>query len=509
MYPVSSAYLEAVKGDGRIFPTHIKFDGISSYITNKNIRKGTYTNTIDGNSVLTMGNACANKIEFTIANFDKSYTWKGSRFTVEKGLNVNGTAVWVPWGTFWVADVSTSNNKKTIDITGYDLMYTLSKQAFETKLTPPFHYCDLLNAFMRETGLVISHVCDLPTSDDEDYIITQWPDGDISRAQMAGYLAGMVGCNARIAWDNPAILEFTWWDDEETGVTVYKETRMNGFEKLADSALCVGSISTGNEIEYPSAYPKLTFTLDDETQTASVALIESYRSDTEPITIPASIRIDENTVYTVTTIAAYGFYKSQASSITIPETITTMKSSAFGCCPGITSANLTGVTYLGASVFANCPNIESAYVPNDINWSDWLGYGTSEVFENCTGLVKVITNCPQIRHGMFKGCTSLTTVLCNNTTDIENQAFANCTSLKQIILPNTVKNLYGYQTFYGCTALEYVQIGTSDACVIEGIYHNTFEECTSLQTIAIYKKADEISGAPWGGPSDVTVEWLG
>ena len=73
-----------------------------------------------------------------------------------------------------------------------------------------------------------------------------------------------------------------------------------------------------------------------------------------PVTLPP----------TVMAVAAYGFYNSSVSSITIPASVTSIGTSAMGSCNGLASVYMQGLTppTLGAAAFTSpYPTI---HVPN-------------------------------------------------------------------------------------------------------------------------------------------------
>ena len=71
----------------------------------------------------------------------------------------------------------------------------------------------------------------------------------------------------------------------------------------------------------------------------------------------------------------------------------------------------------------------------------------------------------------------------------------------------TIRSLrrIGTYAFYGCTALEAIEIPGS--CVT--IEENAFEGCTSLESITIDKPEGSISGAPWGAEQTTEIIWTG
>ena len=522
MYEVSTEYLEAVKSDNRVFPTRIKFDGIGEYFTNKNLRNGSYENTIDGNSILSLGNSCTNKIEFTISNYNKPYVWKGSRFTVEKGLVVNGATEWVPWGTFWVTDIRTSNDKRTIDITGYDFMYQLSKRKYVTGLVAPFHYRDLLDEFILLSGLTLNTEVELPEADDEDYIILSWPDGDLTYADIAGHLAGMVCTNARISWADPSVIEFTWWT--ATGTKIHKETRMNGFEKLADSPLYVNILVAGpnqeivienddgptdGEIDFTqfdvldeSELPLLAFTYNDTAFTASVSLTKGANPGDATVVVPNKVMHD-GALYTITSVAKKGFENSAVVAVHLPNTVLSIGDDAFSNCGSLADIRIEeGVTSIGMRAFRGCNSLTRIYIPDSVTTVGWYA------FSNCAKLVYASVGGSRIGQWMFNGCDNLATLdIREGVTIIDGYGLSGLPAVTSIVLPNSVTTISN-QAFNGCTSLTRLQIGTSADCKISSIYFLSGLG-GNVQDIIIYASPDSAvaEDAPWGA-TNATISWM-
>lgn len=547
MYEVSEAYLEVVRGDNRVFPTRIKFDGIGGYFTNKDLRSGTYENIIDGNSILSMGNACANKIEFTIKGFTQPFAWKGARFTAEKGLVVQGSIVWVPWGTFWVTDCRTSNIQRTVDIVGYDFMYQLSKKDYVTSLVAPFHYRDWLDEFLSFTGLALRTNEELPDAADEDYIIPEWPSGVYKCSDIAGHLAGMLVCNARIPWDDPNAIEFTWWTPTTT--IIHKEIRMGGFEKLADSPLCVDYLvvktekeeiiientddSTDGAIDFSEVdvpaeedLPMFTFVFDEENQTASVQLTDGYESYEGAVSIPTSVTT-KGVTYTVTSIPAKGFEYSKATKIYLPGKLETIGERAFGGCTGITEITIPeSVTSLAYKAFQHCTNLVKIYLNAKEftcpSYSPFISVGDGAeviVGDSCTiipaecfretniGSVVFGNGVKRIESFAFSKCTKLTSVTFGSGLEVIAQyAFNGCSGLTSLVIPDSVTTIDRW-AFQNCTGLTYVQIGESADCAISSIGSNSFKNDTNIEGISIYAEAGSVANSPWGA-TNASIAWV-
>ena len=185
--------------------------------------------------------------------------------------------------------------------------------------------------------------------------------------------------------------------------------------------------------------------------------------------------------YQVTGIAANAFMNNtKITSITLPETVTTIGNQAFaGCtqlktinfpanleriensafynCRMLTEANLPdNITYIGSQAFQQCQNLRSVNIPKNITMIYDL------TFSNCINLteVEIPSNVRTIGYEAFYNCHNLHSVKFNiGLQRIQNMAFYNCYSLTEIDLPTTVTQLQS-QVFYRCTALSRVIVRT-------------------------------------------------
>ncbi|MEE5993784.1 MAG: leucine-rich repeat protein, partial [Oscillospiraceae bacterium] len=100
------------------------------------------------------------------------------------------------------------------------------------------------------------------------------------------------------------------------------------------------------------------------------------------------------------------------SSITIPDSVTTIGSSAFSGCTSLTSVTIPdSVTTIGEFAFSECTRLTSVTIPDSVT---------------------------TIEAGAFSGCTSLTSVtIPDSVTTIGNDAFYGCTNLKDVYYTGT------------------------------------------------------------------------
>ena len=163
----------------------------------------------------------------------------------------------------------------------------------------------------------------------------------------------------------------------------------------------------------------------------------------------------------VTTIGYYAFSGcSGLVSIEIPNSVTSIGNLAFHNCSGIEQI----VVEAGNTVYDsrnNCNAIvetatntlivgcKNTLIPNSVT-----SIGSS-AFSGCSGLVsiEIPNSVTSIGNSAFGQCSSLTSIeIPNSVTSIEGWAFHNCSSLTSIEIPNSVTSI-GDSAFNGCSGL--------------------------------------------------------
>ena len=102
----------------------------------------------------------------------------------------------------------------------------------------------------------------------------------------------------------------------------------------------------------------------------------------------------------VTSIRGGGFTSDiNMTSITLPESLTSIGDFAFYGCTGLTSITLPeGVTSIGAYAFQNCTSLTSITLPESLTSIDYF-----DIFENCTSLTSIHAPAGSYAAKYFKG----------------------------------------------------------------------------------------------------------
>ena len=232
----------------------------------------------------------------------------------------------------------------------------------------------------------------------------------------------------------------------------------------------------------------------------------------------------------VTGIAGEGFqHQTKIKSVTLPSTVTTIRSGAFYGCTNLEIVELPegiteigekafektklisdpenyddGVLYLGNylikanpaklpseysirpgtvlmanDAFLECVTLKSVVVP------DSLCVISQDAFANCTSLESVVLHdgVTDLGWGGFAGCSSLKEFdIPRGVTFLNDSAFHQCSALESIVIPESVTRI-GYSAFSGCASLKSVTLPESVTMIDE----SAFSYCSSLTEIELPK----------------------
>ena len=168
------------------------------------------------------------------------------------------------------------------------------------------------------------------------------------------------------------------------------------------------------------------------------------------------------------------------TDLVIPEGVTTISECAFYNCESLTSVKIPdGVTTIEGYAFCNCSSLESVTIPDSVTS---IG---SHAFECCfwnnLGSVKIGGGITSIGEYAFKNCYGLTSVtIPDSVTSIGDYAFYYCYGLTSVTIPDSVTRI-GEYAFYSCDGLTSVTIPDS----VTSIGEYAFYSCDGLTSITI------------------------
>lgn len=126
MYKLTDEVLQAYLSESREISVRATFNN-SVIITGENIKSYTITDSVGGTESLSLGNACSKRLEMSILVPPELTSIEAAKVEVEIGIDVNGTMSYTPLGVFYVDEVTTNDNYKTVDVTAYDAMYKIEE----------------------------------------------------------------------------------------------------------------------------------------------------------------------------------------------------------------------------------------------------------------------------------------------------------------------------------------------------------------------------------------------
>lgn len=203
-----------------------------------------------------------------------------------------------------------------------------------------------------------------------------------------------------------------------------------------------------------------TYTVLTETGTTGTVSVSKNAGNppTSNINIPATVK-NGAVAYTVTEVGTAGFSACNASSVTIPSTVTRLSTAAFeGIAPMTTVTIPASVTSVGANPFRACANLTSIKVASgsasfSSDGTALFDSGKSTLLSVPGGLssYSIPSSVRTIATEAFLGCSKITAVaIPNGVTTIKNSAFYSCQGLVSLTIPPSVTSIeFGFITMCG------------------------------------------------------------
>ena len=128
---------------------------------------------------------------------------------------------------------------------------------------------------------------------------------------------------------------------------------------LPTAAFAADPLSPGTTFSYPHQGKTLKYTVNADGTTVSVAWQGKDDAVSGDVVIPETVKDEEGTEYTVTSIGTKAFYKcSELTSVEIPSSVTSIGDGAFYDCYWLTSVEIpSGVISIGEGAFGMCDRL--------------------------------------------------------------------------------------------------------------------------------------------------------
>ena len=259
----------------------------------------------------------------------------------------------------------------------------------------------------------------------------------------------------------------------------------------------------------------LKYTVTDATKhEVSVGKISDDNQPSGNIEIPSTVT-SEGVTYTVTSIDDWAFgYCEGLTSLTVPNSVTTIGYSAFSQCKNLTITILNTATDIESLAFADVLNLfysgqaegcpwgakflngvfgENGFVYHINDNTILVGYNGDETD------VIIPDNVTAIGDNAFCDNHDIKSVtIPNSVTSIGNYAFSMCIELKTINIPSSVKSI-GREAFRSC---EITSITIPEG--VTEISDNTFYSCQHLTSITIPNTVKRIGSYAFESCSSLT-----
>lgn len=284
MYFVSDAFAAAAEARARQVLVKAIFNG-TTMLTGDNIIDLTVSEASNTSDGLSMGATIAKKLTMRIKMPNSALALSGG--VVEPYVGFYGVDEFCPLGKYYITEVTSSDDYVTANIAGYDA-FSKTEKAYTPSIPMPASIPDVLNDIAAQCGFEVDPDAELNITssagsfivDDDGTLLTdatidtngvlvfdnvpslsdrgvlmansavaesttidvQIGYYDLTCRQYIGYIAGLLGTNARFTRDG--LLTFSWYQDH--GHNIPQEVQyMSGFTRLTSDDFVVRSITSG------------------------------------------------------------------------------------------------------------------------------------------------------------------------------------------------------------------------------------------------------------------------
>lgn len=348
------------------------------------------------------------------------------------------------YGCAALSEVTFPASLKTIESSVFDGCRNLSEVKLPASLTAiqssVFHRCSAKTVFydgsleqwnhITADNDVLGYSCPslvmddytaqfIPVEDDPDHPFPGPPPKTVTITKYTGTESTVILPSTISSWPVTKVGEDALKDNTTiTSVTIPDSVTEIGANAFADCTNLTSvnyagdwsnlTIQSGNPAVQDAANaPLFDFEFIPPDNTAVIVTNYKYNGAAADVTIPSRYQGKP-----VTTIGHAAFFNSAVTSVTIPDSVTSISDEAFINCPKLTNISIpNSVTYIGFSAFSSCTSLKSITLPSSLSF---------------------------ISGALFLGCSQLTTIhIPVSVTSIGNNAFADCPSLMTVTYPGS------------------------------------------------------------------------
>lgn len=199
-------------------------------------------------------------------------------------------------------------------------------------------------------------------------------------------------------------------------------------------------------------------------------------------------------------IADWAFHACDSlTSVTIPNSITSIGRRMFSACENLTSVTIpNSITSIDDNAFVNCWSLTEINIPNSVTSIGECAFAIS-------GLTSVVipNSVTSIGVGAFGDCSDLTSVTIGNSVKkIGDRAFDKCSNMKELRIEDGTLNLEIPElTFFLCDKLETLYLGRNLVYTGVGPFYEVFR---SLKNVSIGNLVTNIADNMFSGCSGLT-----
>ena len=189
--------------------------------------------------MVSIGDVCSNAFELEMFIPEEIISFDQAKVAIKSGLKLGDEIEWIDLGTYIVNEVV--REEYLIKLNGYDAMKRFD-DIYEPEIVfnDETMFIEVLYDLLRQCNVKLAKI-DLG---DYRYIVIDHYYENISCKELLGYLAGLMGCNARINRFNE--LEFYWYKD--TNLMINEGLIYQGsYQETLESEFIINSLTSGDE----------------------------------------------------------------------------------------------------------------------------------------------------------------------------------------------------------------------------------------------------------------------